>query len=108
MYKETTIEARNELIEVCNGLGSPAFVFSGNVRYLLSKYKPTGKDLKGVFKHLNVSRFTLNAIQNGRLNSYNISYVCIMVEYFNRKYNAGLSFVDMFVDLEARDRMKDF
>lgn len=102
---ELKIKEMEYVLSSCN---FPMLAFGNNVRYLLAKYKVSRKDLKTVYKHLSVSPFTLNKIVNNKLPSVSVLYVCILVNFFNKKYNAGLSFVDMFVDLEQRELLDSF
>lgn len=103
-YEDMAIECGDVSLSV----GSPMVIVGRNIAYLLGKYEVRKIDLKGTFKHLSLSYVTLKAIADCRLNNISIFILTLFVAFLRRKYGAVYTVGDLFVDLEARERLANF
>lgn len=92
-----------EMIEVIEKVGDPHAIFCNSFRYLCDKYQVRVADIAGHYKYIHMNLKSIYNVKNKARRGISSVYACLLLNFFNEKYNAGLTLSDMYTDLEQRD-----
>lgn len=92
-----------EVKKCAANLGDPHKILGKNISYLIEKYGVKVNDFSYHYRYLKLEPKGLYNIKKGKRFNTGSLYVCIIANFFNEAFGAGLSFTDMYTDLEQRD-----